>query len=361
MWDIPGGDEDDRLARLRIHLETAQEVADLGSWEADLRSRRLHWSPNTFVIFGWPSSTEPTYEAFLRAVHPADRRHVRRVHDDVIVDAAGEGFTIDHRVVRGDGEVRRIRQEAVVERDDQGTARRLIGFVQDVTDRVELARTLVDTESRRRELLHRLVRASEAARTQLANDLHDGPIQLLAVASMRLQHLGMTEPDPPPWLDGAVEAVRDVIAHLRDVLVELHPGVTSTSGLEATIAHLAATVVPDAEVTVELAGGEPSDEMSRALFGIIQEALWDLRDRRAVEQLRVLVEVDHEGVDLEILEVGEQAAAATARHLVRAGILGVTERTEALGGRCTVERQATSRAIRCRIPRTMEPTVTGGP
>lgn len=350
MWDLPDGDEDDRLARLLIHLETAQQVAGLGSWEADATSHRLHWSPNTFAILGWPSSTVPTHEAFLRAVHPADRQHVRRVHDDAIRGDGGDGFTVDHRIVRADGTVRRIRQEAVVERDDQGEVRRLIGFVQDVTDRVEVARALIDTESRRRELLHRLVRTSEGARTQLANDLHDGPIQLLAVASMRLQHLGMTDPDPPPWLDGAIDAVRDTIGQLRDVLMELHPGVTSSSGLEATVTQLAATVVPDAEVTVELVGHEPSDGMSRALFGIIQEALWDLGDRRAVEQLRVLVEVDDLGVDLEILEIGERASTATARHLTRAGILGVTERTEALGGTCVVDARSTSRAIRCRIP-----------
>src|SRR3546814_9559503 len=93
-----------------------------------------------------------------------------------------------------------------------------------------LTRNLVETESRRRELLHRLLRTSEHQRAELAGDLHDGPIQMLTVAAMRLEHLGMVEEHPPAWLPDAVQTVRDTVVQLRDVLVELHPGPVPATG-----------------------------------------------------------------------------------------------------------------------------------
>src|SRR3546814_5445164 len=89
-----------------------------------------------------------------------------------------------------------VRGEVGVEVED-GQVVRLLGIIQDITDHMTLTRNLVETESRRRELLHRLLRTSEHQRAELAGDLHDGPIQMLTVAAMRLEHLGMVEDHPP--------------------------------------------------------------------------------------------------------------------------------------------------------------------
>lgn len=352
MWDVSGGDGDDRLDRLLVHLETVQRIVGLGSWEADIAAERLQWSPNTFAIFGWSGSTPPTYAAFLEAVHPDDRDHLLRVHDAAIRE--GRPYSVVHRIVRPDGALRHIQQEAVVERDASGDAARLVGFVQDVTERMEVARTLVDTESRRRELLHRVVTASEDARVQLAGDLHDGPIQLLTVATMRLEALRMAEPDAPPWLPDVIETVRGTIDQLRDVLFALHPAATR-AGLETTLTQLATTVLPDAPTTVELTGAEPTAATCRAVFGIVQEALWALREHSVAERLTIRIAVGDEGIALSVLELGSRGGGPPP-NLTRASLLGVTERADALGGSCTVDAGRDGRSIRCHLPPVPEQT-----
>lgn len=287
VWDIPDAGDGDRLDRLRIHLETAQRIADLGSWEGDAITLQLHWSPNVFRIFGWSGDTPPTYEEFLDIVHPDDRRRLRHVHEDAVQH--GVSFSVDHRIVRADG-VRYVHEEATVEHDGDGRPVRVIGVVQDTTARTLLTRSVVETESKRRALLHRLVQAGEEARARLAGDLHDGPIQLLTVAAMRLEHLHARHDDPPPWLRGSIEAIREAMVQLRDTLVELHPTLTSSPELEARIQHVAATVLPKLPTTVSVTGMEPGARDGQAVLGLLQETLWAARERDA-EPTCITVEV----------------------------------------------------------------------
>lgn len=351
MLDIPDSEEQDRLGQLRVHLETVQRIAGLGSWEADVRTDELTWSANVYRILGLPETVEPSWDRFLNAVHPDDRHRIARAHA-----AAIEGrrtHTLEHRIVRPDGTIRHVHGEAIAEWEG-GDVVRLLGTMQDVTDRMALTRSLIDTESRRRELLHRLVRASEHERAQLAGDLHDGPIQMLTVAAMRLEHLGMVETDTPDWLPEAVQTVRETVVQLRDVLVELHPRAGAGAGLEATLSQLALTVVPDLDVRIDVRG-DAGDAESRAVFGIVQEALWDVREGGRSRHLDIHVDVGEDALEV-VLTGARQADGRVPDLLQRAGLLGVRERTEGVGGRCTVDTTDGVPAVRCTLPR-MAPEV----
>lgn len=334
---------------MRVHLDAVQRVAGLGSWEADLLTEELRWSSNVHRILGIPDTVQPDRQRFLDAVHPGDRDRVVSARADAADGRAP--YSLDHRIVWPDGAVRHVHQEAVAEVED-GRVVRLLGTLQDITSQMVLTRTLVDTESRRRELLHRLVRASEHERAELAGDLHDGPIQMLTVASMRLEHLGMVDPDPPAWLSDAVETVRETVFRLRDVLVELHPRAGAGAGLDAVLTQLALTVVPDLDVDV-VVEGSTSDAEGRAVFGIVQEALWDVREGDRAQHLDIRLRATDDA--LELCFTGGRAAPGLPGGLLgRAGLLGVQERTEGLGGHCLVDDAEGTPVLRCVVPRRTE-------
>lgn len=346
MWDVPGIAEEERLERLRIHLETAQRIANLGSWVGDLVTGELEWSPTVYRIFGWSEGEPVSYDAVMRAVHPDDRRRLLQVHEDALVD--GTSYAIDHRIVRPDGETRHLREEAIVERDDAGEPVRLVGVVQDVTARTLLTRSAVDTESRRRELLHRLMRTTEQERARLAGDLHDGPIQLLTVAAMRLEHLRMTHEAPPEWLGEAIDTIRATMVQLRDTLYELRPTLPAAAGLRSSLGYLAATILPAASVTVEVTGDEPSDATGRELLGLVQEVLWSVRGHGGSTAVEIDVDVTAGEVSLDVIADG--APPPTDRGWGRMAYLGVQHRAEALGGTCALRPLPDRQHLRCRFP-----------
>ncbi|TSE25875.1 Virulence sensor protein BvgS [Tepidimonas sediminis] len=134
------------LAERTRELLQAQELARLGNWSADLRTGELVWSAEIYRIFGYePGSITPSIELFRAAVHPEDRALVLAREDEARTTGR---YDVVHRIVRPDGTVRHVHELGQPELDEQGRLVRLVGTVQDVTDRVEAERRIHETEQR---------------------------------------------------------------------------------------------------------------------------------------------------------------------------------------------------------------------
>jgi len=118
-------------------LAEAQRIAQLGSWEWDLATGHQRWSEETYRVFGHaPGSFSPTADVFFCRVHPDDRPHLTRATRRAVAD--GVPFSLEHRAVLADGRERMVHLRGELVRDADGQPRKLVGTVQDVTDRKEL-------------------------------------------------------------------------------------------------------------------------------------------------------------------------------------------------------------------------------
>jgi len=126
-----------QLRRSESSLAEAQRIAHLGNWDLDLRANSLYWSDEIYRIFGLkPREFGATYEAFLNTVHPDDREHVKEAVNRAL--RANEPYSIDHRIVLPDGTVRVVHEQAEVLCDASGQAVRMVGTVQDITERKQI-------------------------------------------------------------------------------------------------------------------------------------------------------------------------------------------------------------------------------
>ncbi len=119
----------------------AQEAANIGSWDWDVKTGKLLWSETISKIFGIKEGEfGGTYEDFLRYVYKKD---LPLVVNKVTEAIEGESeYGIEHRIKRPDGTVRWVYEKGRVHRDDNGEAVRFIGIVQDITERKEAAAAL---------------------------------------------------------------------------------------------------------------------------------------------------------------------------------------------------------------------------
>ncbi|MBL0215193.1 MAG: PAS domain S-box protein [Myxococcales bacterium] len=130
---------EEALRASRDQLEEAQAIAHVGSWTSDVSpDGKIEWSSECYRIYGIPEGTPMTVAAFFAHVHPDDRERMHLTTRAALDQ--GAPAEIEHRIVRCDGQVRRVQQRGVVERDATGLAIRMFGTLQDVTDRVAAPR-----------------------------------------------------------------------------------------------------------------------------------------------------------------------------------------------------------------------------
>lgn len=118
----------------RERLYAAQHIARIGVWERDLHTGLSWWSEEMLGLFGVPDEGPLAPRArFYSRVHPEDLARVEASEQQALTAGAS---TVSFRLVRADGEIRHVVTDARLERDPEGCPVRLLGSVQDMTERV---------------------------------------------------------------------------------------------------------------------------------------------------------------------------------------------------------------------------------
>ncbi len=125
---------EETLRKSEASLAEAQRIARLGNWDWDIAGNAFLWSDETYRIFGLsPQRFGATYEAFINSVHPDDRGFVQKSVDEALYKDIP--YDIEYRVVLPDGSVRVVHEQAVVTFGEGGKPVRMVGTVQDITER----------------------------------------------------------------------------------------------------------------------------------------------------------------------------------------------------------------------------------
>ena len=137
------------LAESRALLEQAQRVGHIGGWISGVTPNApLICTSETFRIFGTVERPNLTSADFFARVHPDDLPRVRAA---VLLAIAHEGhYELEHRIVRPDGTQRWVFEAADVVADASGVPVKMVGFMQDITDRHEAEEKAQGVESQLR-------------------------------------------------------------------------------------------------------------------------------------------------------------------------------------------------------------------
>jgi len=136
----PRGRDDSLFSREGSFLEI-QQLAKIGRWDFFHPENRLHWSETIFEIFGLdPREFQPSYEAFLAAIFPADREKVHLAWEKSLKERTP--YEIQHRVQVPDGGLKWVVEICRTEFSFEGAPVHSVGFVQDITRQKEAEREL---------------------------------------------------------------------------------------------------------------------------------------------------------------------------------------------------------------------------
>jgi signal transduction histidine kinase len=213
---------------------------------------------------------------------------------------------------------------------------------------VGLIRDIEQAETERRSLFDRMLQASEEERTQVAADLHDGPIQRLTALVYELEHakqrqLQDGQQQGAARLAQAQAALSAEVQGLRRLMVSLRPPALDEVGLEAALRDqlgaFARRSGVDCSLRVAL-DGRLDGELETAVYRITQEALHNVARHARAGRLWLDLEEAGEPVRLEIRDDGVGFQPVPSSVLVRDGrfgLAGMRERVEMAGGSLQVD------------------------
>ena len=125
------------LIRAKETHSKVEEIVHIGNWDWDIVTGELHWTDEIYRIFGLqPQEFSATYGAFLETIHPDDRQNVIDAVNASVADA-NIPYSIEHKLVQPNGNVRVVHEQGKIYRNDNGDPIRMIGTVHDITERKE--------------------------------------------------------------------------------------------------------------------------------------------------------------------------------------------------------------------------------
>jgi signal transduction histidine kinase len=201
-----------------------------------------------------------------------------------------------------------------------------------------------------------LVQSSERKLTRLGFDLHDGPIQDVAVLAEDLRLFGeqlelIDGPlRKPKLVRGRIEDLHAQLVSLDAELRRLSSEVQAASVLlnkpfdgavRERIQTFAARTSIEPHLTLAGEMNLLSTSQQIALLNIIQEALSNIREHANATAVAITVSVDGHGVEAKVVDDGlgfelEGTLMRAARE-GRVGLLAMHERVRLLGGQCRIE------------------------
>lgn len=125
---------DIELVKQRLRQSQAYKIAQMGYWDWDIESRKMYWSDELYSMFSISPDEFDDNHAALRSRTTAD--DFRKI--ELACEASlkhGDCYSIEHQVKRPDDQFQIVHQYAELIKNDAGKVIRMLGIVQDITER----------------------------------------------------------------------------------------------------------------------------------------------------------------------------------------------------------------------------------
>jgi PAS domain S-box-containing protein len=131
------------LEKERYYLRQAQEIGGMGTWEVDLLTNHLHWTPQMYKMFNIPMKKGIKLDEVLAdLLHHEDQTKLNEAWAGAL---KGKPYDFEHRALVN-GEMRWFREKSKLIYDDKGNMVTAIGITQDITYRKNAEKKLAEAK-----------------------------------------------------------------------------------------------------------------------------------------------------------------------------------------------------------------------
>jgi PAS domain S-box-containing protein len=142
---------EEALRRSEERFRLAVKAANDAVWDIDLKSGAVSWNDTYTTLYGRSEEGAGSWEWWLDHVHPDDRTRLVESFQAVMA-GGGSSWSGEYRFRRKDGGWAYVHDRAYIARDASGQAWRVIGSIQDLTERKRSEEAIRESEARFRKM-----------------------------------------------------------------------------------------------------------------------------------------------------------------------------------------------------------------
>jgi PAS domain S-box-containing protein len=206
---------------------------------------------------------------------------------------------------------------------------------------------LQDRDEDRTRYLRRTSVAIEAERNKIARDLHDGPIQGVAAASLSLEAARLMidagQHDRASLMLGEIQAeLREETENLRRLMSDMRPPLLDERGLIPAVRDLCVKFEESTGIRGEVRATSDAlvpNDVETIAYRVVQEALSNVKKHAKARNVTVRIASGKGSLEVEVQDDGVGFEASATREFLRSGKVGLAsmrERTELGSGTFTL-------------------------
>jgi len=162
-------EEDLRQNHERLTL--ALDAGKMGSWDWDMVTNEMLWTPYHEIIFGYsPGMPYRTYADWIDRVHPEDRSRVEALAQTAI--DRRQDYGCEYRIIWEDGSLHWVSAFGRFHYDAEGKPVRMVGMVQDITKRKQTELELREMSDALSNAVEGISRLDAAGRYIMVNEAY---------------------------------------------------------------------------------------------------------------------------------------------------------------------------------------------
>ncbi len=126
-------------------LSESQRIAHVGTWSLQIGEEdKIKWTDETYRIYGVDQTKFiPTVENLINLIHPEDRSSMQEWIRACIANE--HPSELEFRIILPDGKIRILSGRGDIQVDSHGSSKRIMGTVQNITERKEAEKLLRET------------------------------------------------------------------------------------------------------------------------------------------------------------------------------------------------------------------------
>jgi two-component system sensor histidine kinase UhpB len=301
------GQKDEALLRFNILGMATNDAV----WDLNLLSNECYTNRTLQEMFGYTADELSDNNKWWRDnLHPSDKDRVLETIDAKL-NTGGTVWQDEYRFRCKNGSYKTVFDRGYILRNKAGRPYRIIGAMQDVTEQRQLQKQVIEQQIRYKvDLAAEVIRAQEAERKKLGEELHDNVNQLLGVVKLYVEHAQVNATERETLLKKSVDYLMMVIEEIRNLSKSLVGPSIHESGLTGSLVSLARTVTESGKIEMETRFDDVDEQIltdlqKLMLYRIVQEQVNNIMKHSNATKASLTLTKNGNHIVLEIRDNGK--------------------------------------------------------